>query len=243
MTVSRLWATETTSDGPAQRQSVVAKQRVTKLIIVVVAVFAVCWLPSHVVWLWTNFFRSSWRHTYTFYYGRIAAHVLSYANSCMNPFIYAFVSSRFRREFRHALDCRHADVPAWSLGAVVGASSGADQRHNLQRNAAAMQSTSMQLRTIVVATTSRRADGAHPTSTTLLSRNVPHIERLDDGIVACWFNYNFCSSRCMYFHYFCHRRLVVHWFVIQLFDSQRGNNVYSAVSSCRCDFLYVTTKT
>jgi len=185
MTVSRLWATETTSDGPAQRQSVVAKQRVTKLIIVVVAVFAVCWLPSHVVWLWTNFFRSSWRHTYTFYYGRIAAHVLSYANSCMNPFIYAFVSSRFRREFRHALDCRHADVPAWSLGAVVGASSGADQRHNLQRNAAAMQSTSMQLRTIVVATTSRRADGPHPTSTTLLSRNVPHIERLDDGIVAC----------------------------------------------------------
>ena len=82
---------------------VVAKQRVTRLIVVVVAVFAVCWLPSHVVWLWTNFFRASWRHTYAFYYARIAAHVLSYANSCMNPFIYAFVSSRFRREFRRHL--------------------------------------------------------------------------------------------------------------------------------------------
>ena len=69
LTVVRLWATETTADGgPAQRQSVVAKQRVTRLIIGVVAVFAVCWLPSHIVWLWTNFFRSSWRHTYAFYY-------------------------------------------------------------------------------------------------------------------------------------------------------------------------------
>ena len=184
LTVSRLWATETTGDGgPAQRQSLVAKQRVTRLIIVVVAVFAVSWLPSHVVWLWTNFFRSSWRHTYAFYYGRIGAHVLSYANSCMNPFIYAFVSSRFRREFRRALRCRDDGFPGWSLNAVVGGSSAAEQRLNLhQRDAGMPQVTSLRMQSIVV-TASRNADG-RPTSTTL-SRNVPRLERHGDDAVSC----------------------------------------------------------
>jgi len=177
LTVSRLWATETTVDGgPAQRQSVIAKQRVTKLIVVVVAVFAICWLPSHVVWLWTNFFRSSWRHTYAFYYGRIAAHVLSYANSCMNPFIYAFVSSRFRREFHRALSCRHNGPYGWSVGAGVGGSSAAEQRHNLQRDAAMHQANSMPLYSVVVANTSRHAEG-RPATMTVLSKNLPRLEQ------------------------------------------------------------------
>jgi len=177
LTVSRLWATETTSDGgPAQRQSVVAKQRVTRLIVVVVAVFAICWLPSHIVWLWTNFFRSSWRHTYAFYYGRIAAHVLSYANSSMNPFIYAFVSSRFRREFHRALSCRDAGPSGWSMGAGVGGSSAAEQRHNLQRDAGMQQASSMRMYSVVVANNSRHIDG-RPLSMTVLSKNPPHLEQ------------------------------------------------------------------
>jgi len=185
LTISRLWATETTADGgPAQRQSVIAKQRVTKLIAVVVAVFAMCWLPSHIVWLWTNFFRSSWRHTYAFYYGRIGAHVLSYANSCMNPFIYAFVSSRFRREFSRALRCHHADLQARSMGAVVGGSSAVDQRLNRQRDAGMPQVTSLPLQNVVLATTSRYGEG-RPTSMTVLSKNLPRLVCQDDDVVAC----------------------------------------------------------
>ena len=188
LTVSRLWATETTSDGgPAQRQSVVAKQRVTRLIIVVVAVFAMCWLPLHIVWLWTNFFPSTWQHTYPFYYGRIGAHVLSYANSCMNPFIYAFVSSRFRREFHRALSCRHAGPSGWSVGAGVGGSSAADQRHNLQRDAAIQQqASSMRMYSVVVANTSRYAVDAPPASMTVLSKNCPRLggQQADDYVVA-----------------------------------------------------------
>ena len=185
LTVSRLWATETTADsGPAQRQSVVAKQRVTKLIVVVVAVFAICWLPSHIVWLWTNFFRSAWRHTYAFYYVRIAAHVLSYANSCMNPFIYAFVSSRFRREFSRALRCHHDGVYVRSIGAVAGGSSAVDQRHNLQRDAGVPHVTSFPLHSVVVATTSRHVD-ARPSTMTVLSKTLARMERQDDDMVAC----------------------------------------------------------
>jgi len=105
LTINRLWSMEST-DGPSQRRSVKAKRRVTRLIGVVVTAFALSWLPSHVVWLWTNYFSSSWSHSYPFFYGRIAAHVLSYANSCMNPIIYAFMSSKFRRGFQRALCCK-----------------------------------------------------------------------------------------------------------------------------------------
>ena len=88
-------------------ESIKAKRKVTRLVIVIVVVFLVSWLPSHVIWLWTNYFSSSWHHTYGFYYMRISAHVLSYANSAMNPIIYAFLSQNFRKGFKKALLCKY----------------------------------------------------------------------------------------------------------------------------------------
>lgn len=40
-----------------------------------------------------------------FYYVRLFAHILSYANSCMNPVIYAFMSTQFQTAFKRALAC------------------------------------------------------------------------------------------------------------------------------------------
>ena len=82
-----------------------ARGKVTRLVIVVVVVFSVCWLPSHVMWLWSNYFIATFRRTYAFYYARIFAHVLSYANSSMNPIIYAFLSENFRKYFHKAIRC------------------------------------------------------------------------------------------------------------------------------------------
>ena len=92
--------------GPRFRESRKAKRKVTKLVIVVVMVFLICWLPNHVVWLWTSFFPDTWELTYTFYYMRMFAHVLSYANSSMNPILYAFLSRNFRRYFHRAVHCK-----------------------------------------------------------------------------------------------------------------------------------------
>jgi len=107
----------------------------------------------------------------------------------MNPFIYAFVSSRFRREFRRALGCGDAGLAAWSMGAAVGGSSAAaNQRQHFQqqRDAGAPQVTSLRLHSVIVATTTgpgRTAD-ARPPSMTVLGRNSPRMERQDDDIVA-----------------------------------------------------------
>lgn len=124
LTVRQLWATETTNDGPSRRRSVIAKRRVTRLIAVVVGVFAVCWLPSHVVWLWANYFPLTWHHAYSFFYAKISAHALSYANSSMNPIIYAFLSSRFRREFRRAVRCRRTVGGRGGGGGGAGTAAG-----------------------------------------------------------------------------------------------------------------------
>ena len=109
--VRQLWIVEEyRCRGTRTIESIQAKRKVTRLVIVIVFVFLVCWLPSHVIWLWTNYFRSTWYHTYGFYYLRIAAHMLSYANSAMNPVIYAFLSQNFRNGFKRALCCRKRPI-------------------------------------------------------------------------------------------------------------------------------------
>ena len=110
MMIHQLWSVS--SDAHYREGSLKAKRKVTKLVIVVVVVFSVCWLPSHVTWLWINFYPSTWKQTYLFYYLKISSHVLSYANSCMNPVIYAFLSTQFRKGFNRALHmkCRETRI-------------------------------------------------------------------------------------------------------------------------------------
>ena len=74
------------------------------MVLVVSGVSFVCWGPSHVCWLWVNFGRINFRqHSFTLVYLKVASHALAYANSCMNPVIYAFMSANFRRGFAEAL--------------------------------------------------------------------------------------------------------------------------------------------
>ena len=51
---------------------------------------------------------------------RVLAHCLAYANSCMNPIIYSFVSSDFKRRFSDVVmtsqSCGHAHPPAAAAG-------------------------------------------------------------------------------------------------------------------------------
>lgn len=71
--------------------------RVTRVLVVVVAVFAVCWLPLHVHLLVAYSGAQPTRRWYEIY--RVLAHCLAYSNSCMNPVIYSYVSTDFRRQF------------------------------------------------------------------------------------------------------------------------------------------------
>lgn len=120
--IRQLWSvdesqvTSAISTSGTERRRI--RRKVTRLVVVVCAVFAVCWAPSHVMWLWSN----SWAlpRRYSFYYARIASHALSYANSAMNPVIYAFLSANFRKGFQRALYCRSRGQDAGVRGGQWG---------------------------------------------------------------------------------------------------------------------------
>jgi allatostatin receptor len=86
------------------------RHHATKIIILVVAVFAVCWLPLHI-------------HLLVAYYGTVPSshlykvcvvvfHALAYSNSLLNPLIYNFCSKDFRAHFADVILCRRQNMHA-----------------------------------------------------------------------------------------------------------------------------------
>ena len=73
-------------------------QHVTHILVVVVVVFAVCWLPLHAHLLFSYFREQPKSRAYEVSRGLF--HCLAYSNSCMNPIIYNYVSRDFRKSFR-----------------------------------------------------------------------------------------------------------------------------------------------
>ncbi|XP_004630267.1 galanin receptor type 2 [Octodon degus] len=74
-----------------------AKRKVTRMIVIVAALFCLCWMPHHalILCVWFGHFPLT-RATYAL---RILSHLVSYANSCVNPIVYALVSKHFRKGF------------------------------------------------------------------------------------------------------------------------------------------------
>uniref|UniRef100_A0A3P8T2I0 Galanin receptor 2a n=1 Tax=Amphiprion percula TaxID=161767 RepID=A0A3P8T2I0_AMPPE len=95
-TIRYLW----TSVDPVKdmSESRRAKRKVTKLIIIVAALFCLCGLPHHLVILCMWFGHFPLNHTT--YVLRILSHLVAYASSCLNPIVYALVSKHFRKGFR-----------------------------------------------------------------------------------------------------------------------------------------------
>ena len=80
-----------------------SKRRVTKMVVIVVLIFAVCWLPIQIVQL--NLFFGTYPETMAMAAAQIASNCIAYMNSCVNPFLYAFLSDNFRKSFRRLLCC------------------------------------------------------------------------------------------------------------------------------------------
>uniref|UniRef100_A0A1A8SMV1 Galanin receptor 2 n=1 Tax=Nothobranchius rachovii TaxID=451742 RepID=A0A1A8SMV1_9TELE len=100
-TVHYLWTSvDPVKDASESRRS---KWKVTKMIIVVAVLFCLCWLPHHLVVLFMWF--GSFPLNHTTYVLRIISHLVAYANSCLNPIVYALVSKHFRKGFRKAFSC------------------------------------------------------------------------------------------------------------------------------------------
>lgn len=95
-----LWGSQSIGEC-TQRQldNIRSKRRVVKMMIVVVTIFAVCWLPFHVYFIITSQVPEivNYEHIQEVY---LAIYWLAMSNSMYNPIIYCWMNSRFRRGFK-----------------------------------------------------------------------------------------------------------------------------------------------
>ncbi|XP_068631120.1 tachykinin-like peptides receptor 99D [Battus philenor] len=100
-----LWGSQSIGEC-TQRQldNVKSKRRVVKMMIVVVVIFAVCWLPFHVYFLVTSYYPEvvNYPHIQEIYLG---IYWLAMSNSMYNPIIYCWMNSKFRRGFKQFFWC------------------------------------------------------------------------------------------------------------------------------------------
>lgn len=79
------------------------KRRVVKLVTIVTVMFALSWLPIQLILL----LKSLKLYNVTLFNiaVQIGSHVLAYSNSCINPFLYAFLSPPFKTGFLNLIPC------------------------------------------------------------------------------------------------------------------------------------------
>jgi len=100
----RLWR-GVAPGGRVSAESRRGKKRVTRMVIIVVVIFAVCWCPIQLLLVLKSvgLFEPNTSLSVII---QITSHVLAYMNSCVNPVLYAFLSDNFRKAFRKVVYCR-----------------------------------------------------------------------------------------------------------------------------------------
>uniref|UniRef100_A0A3B3ZAN7 G-protein coupled receptors family 1 profile domain-containing protein n=1 Tax=Periophthalmus magnuspinnatus TaxID=409849 RepID=A0A3B3ZAN7_9GOBI len=87
------------------RRQVESRKRLAKTVLVFVALFAVCWLPSHVIYLYRSYHYSQVDTSLVHFLCSVAARILAFTNSCLNPFALYLLSDSFQKQFNEHLCC------------------------------------------------------------------------------------------------------------------------------------------
>lgn len=88
------------SNGDSHNHSLLQKEiRAAKSLSIIVGLFALCWLPVHILNCLTLFYRELKKPEQVMY----IAIIMSHANSAVNPIIYAYRIQDFRNTFRKIL--------------------------------------------------------------------------------------------------------------------------------------------
>lgn len=82
-----------------------SRKRLAKTVLVFVGLFAVCWLPSHVIYLYRCYHYSEADTSMAHYVASICARILAFTNSCVNPFALYLLSKSFQKQFNKQLGC------------------------------------------------------------------------------------------------------------------------------------------
>ncbi|CAG0890848.1 unnamed protein product [Darwinula stevensoni] len=95
-------------EGGGRSQSQMrARKKVAKIVLAFVIIFAICFLPSHVYFLWWYYTypRSMDNYNIFWHYFKILGFVLGFCNSCINPIAMYVMSDTFRKHFNRYLFC------------------------------------------------------------------------------------------------------------------------------------------
>ncbi|XP_070770890.1 cholecystokinin receptor [Enoplosus armatus] len=81
-----------------------AKKRVIRMLVVIVVLFFLCWMPLYCANTWRAFDDLSAKHALS---GAPIAfiHLLCYTSACVNPIIYCFMNTRFRKALLATFSC------------------------------------------------------------------------------------------------------------------------------------------
>uniref|UniRef100_A0A8C1QPI8 Gastrin/cholecystokinin type B receptor n=1 Tax=Cyprinus carpio TaxID=7962 RepID=A0A8C1QPI8_CYPCA len=84
--------------------TLMAKKRVIRMLIVIVAMFFICWMPLYSVNTWKAFDLASAHRALS---GAPISfiHLLSYTSACVNPVIYCFMNKHFRKALLTTFSC------------------------------------------------------------------------------------------------------------------------------------------
>ncbi|XP_053211289.1 tachykinin-like peptides receptor 99D [Panonychus citri] len=80
-------------------------RKVTYLVLTVITVYVACWLPYWIGQVYITFQKPNVRHSDLCVCILLLAGCLSYANSAVNPILYAFLSENFKKSFAKAFTC------------------------------------------------------------------------------------------------------------------------------------------
>nr|XP_057931606.1 neuromedin-B receptor [Doryrhamphus excisus] len=87
------------------------RKRLAKIVLVFVGLFALCWLPNHVLYMYRSFHYQQMDVSLAHLLVTLIARVLSFSSSCVNPFALYLLSDSFRRHFNSQLFCRRRPRP------------------------------------------------------------------------------------------------------------------------------------
>ncbi|XP_038069831.1 G-protein coupled receptor 54-like [Patiria miniata] len=86
--------------GPPSSMKAHRRRRSVNIILGVIVLYALCWIPVHIVHMWMAFDPKVNARSPLYVELHTAANVLIFFNSSVNPFVYALIGPSFRRHIR-----------------------------------------------------------------------------------------------------------------------------------------------
>ncbi|KAM4865649.1 neuromedin-B receptor [Thomomys bottae] len=81
------------------------RKRLAKIVLVFVGCFVFCWFPNHILYMYRSFNYKEIDPSLGHMIVTLVARVLSFSNSCVNPFALYLLSKSFRKHFNSQLCC------------------------------------------------------------------------------------------------------------------------------------------